>query len=224
MRGTTGLFHFAILVPSRFDLAQVLARFAATETRLSGAADHGVSEALYLSDPESNGIEIYRDRPSDEWPRTGGQLAMYTEALDLDALLGEAAAVAVESPTLPAGTTIGHVHLHVRDLAEAERFYVGVLGFEEMQRYGPSALFVSAGGYHHRVGLNTWQGEGAPAPPPDATGLRHFVIRLPDRPALERLGERLDRAGWAVETGGTGLSTRDPSGNAMRFEVSGETL
>src|SRR6185295_8844403 len=115
----------------------------------------------------------------------------------------------------------GHVHLHVRNLAEAERFYVGVLGFEEMQRYGPSALFVSTGGYHHRVGLNTWQGEGAPAPPPDATGLRHFVIRLGDRAALDRVGERLQGENWPVETRGESLSTRDPSGNGMRFELSG---
>ncbi len=219
VRGTTGLFHFAILLPERRDLAVVLARFAATGTRLSGAADHGVSEALYLSDPEGNGIEIYRDRPSEEWPRSNGQLAMFTEPLDLDALLGQAAATP-ESPTLPSGTTIGHVHLHVRDLAEAERFYVGVLGFETMQRYGPSALFVSAGGYHHRVGLNTWQGEGAPAPPPDATGLRHFVIRLPDGRALDRMEQWLGEAGVPVEAQGAGLFLRDPSGNGVRFEIS----
>jgi catechol 2,3-dioxygenase len=221
VRGTTGLFHLAILVPSRPDLANVLARLAATETRLSGAADHGVSEALYLSDPEGNGIEIYRDRPAEAWPRQGGRLAMFTEALDLEALLAEGTE-APAPPTLPAGTIMGHVHLHVRNLAEAERFYVGVLGFEEMQRYGPSALFVSTGGYHHRVGLNTWQGESAPPPPPDATGLRHFVIRLPDRAALDDVTERLDAAGVPVETLGEGLFTRDPSGNGMRFELSAE--
>ncbi|HEV7669042.1 MAG TPA: VOC family protein [Thermoanaerobaculia bacterium] len=218
VRGTTGLFHFAILVPTRRDLGVVLSRFAATGTRLSGAADHGVSEALYLSDPEGNGIEIYRDRAAEVWPRAGGKLAMFTEALDLEALLEEGSE-APPSPTLPAGTIMGHVHLHVRYLDEAERFYVGVLGFEEMQRYGPSALFVSAGGYHHRVGLNTWQGEGAPAPPSDATGLTHFVIRLPDRQALDRVGQRLEAAGVPSEEQGQGLFTRDPSGNGMRFEV-----
>ncbi len=219
VRGTTGLFHFAILVPGRRDLSAVLARFAATGTRLSGAADHGVSEALYLSDPEGNGIEIYRDRPAEEWPRSNGKLAMFTEALDLEKLLAEAADTP-ESTTLPAGTTIGHVHLHVRDLAEAEQFYVGVLGFETMQRYGPSALFVSAGGYHHRVGLNTWQGEGAPAPPPDATGLRHFVVRLPDGRALASVVERLGEAGIPTGTQGAAFLVRDPSGNGVRFEVS----
>lgn len=223
VRGTTGLFHFAILVPTRLDLANVLARFAATGTRLSGAADHGVSEALYLSDPEGNGIEIYRDRPAEDWPRAGGKLAMITEALDLEALLAEGKK-APSPPTLPAGTIMGHVHLHVRNLAEAESFYVGVLGFEEMQRYGPSALFVATGGYHHRIGLNTWQGEGAPPPPPDATGLRHFLIRLPDRRALDHVGERLRTVDRSVEPLGEGFFTRDPSGNGLRFELSGSNL
>src|SRR6185295_6531641 len=110
----------------------------------------------------------------------------------------------------------GHVHLHVRNLAEAERFYVGVLGFEEMQRYGPSALFVSTGGYHHRVGLNTWQGEGAPAPPPDATGLAHFVVRLPDRRSLAEVEDRLRQARVPFESLDQGLFLRDPSSNGIQ--------
>jgi catechol 2,3-dioxygenase len=223
VRGTTGLYHFAILVPTRRDLANVLARFAATGTRLSGAADHGVSEALYLSDPEGNGIEIYRDRPKEDWPREGGRLAMFTEALDSDALLDESSETP-PSPTLPAGTIMGHVHLHVRNLAEAERFYVGVLGFEEMQRYGPSALFVSTGGYHHRVGLNTWQGEGAPPPPPDGTGLDHFLIRLPDRRSLAEVEDRLRQARVPFESFDQGLFLRDPSGNGIQFEMSSEKI
>ncbi|MEP7010317.1 MAG: VOC family protein [Acidobacteriota bacterium] len=217
VRGTTGLFHFALLVPTRRDLGAVLTRLASTGTRLGGAADHGVSEALYLSDPEGNGIEIYRDRPEKDWPRQGGKLAMFTEALDLETLLEEVAGEP-SIAALPAGTVMGHVHLHVRNLAEAERFYAGVLGFEEMQRYGPSALFVSTGGYHHRVGLNTWQGEGAPPPPPDAAGLLQFSIRLSDRQTLDRVEERLRAAGVAIEVQDEGLFTRDPSGNGMRFE------
>lgn len=223
VRGTTGLFHFALLVPSRPDLAGVLARLAGTGTRLTGAADHGVSEALYLSDPEGNGIEIYRDRPAEAWPREGGRLAMFTEALDLEALLAEGNEEP-PVPTLPAGTVMGHVHLHVRNLAEAERFYSGVLGFEVMQRYGPSALFVSTGGYHHRIGLNTWQGEDAPPPPPDATGLRKFAVRLADLPAIDRVKERLKAAGRPLEPRGGGFFARDPSGNGIEFQLSGANL
>ena len=142
VRGTTGLYHFAILVPTRGDLAGALRRLIATNTRMQGAADHGVSEALYLADPDGNGIEIYRDRPRAEWPYAGAQLRMGADPLDLDELLAEPAE-AGDSAALAAGTVIGHVHLHVSRLDEAERFYVGVLGFSLTQRYGPSALFVS---------------------------------------------------------------------------------
>ena len=215
-RGTTGLYHFAVLVPTRGDLARSLARLAASGTRLSGAADHGVSEALYLSDPDGNGIEIYRDRDRDDWPVENGRLAMFTEPLDLDDLF----AVADGSPGdaengLVPGTTIGHVHLHVADLGPARRFYLDLLGFDLMQEYGPSALFVSAGGYHHRVGLNTWQGVGAPPPPPESTGLRHFEIRIPEAEDLERLIERLGEMGVPAEESERGFLVRDPSANAM---------
>ena len=197
-RGVTGLYHFALLVPSRKELALVLRRLAATRTPLQGASDHGVSEALYLADPDQIGIEIYRDRPRAEWPREAGQLAMGTAPLDTSALLRESDGAGDPLAPLAPGTTMGHVHLHVADLDDAERFYVGTMGFERMQRYGPSALFVSAGGYHHHVGLNTWQGAGAPPPPPDATGLRQFELLLPDGDAREALAERLRRAGVAA--------------------------
>ena len=148
---------------------------------------------------------------------------MFTEALDLEALLAEGNEEP-PAPTLPAGTVMGHVHLHVRNLAEAERFYSGALGFEVMQRYGPSALFVSTGGYHHRIGLNTWQGEGAPPAPPGATGLRQFAIRLADLPAIDRVKERLKAAGRPLEPRGEGFFTRDPSGNGIEFQLSGANL
>src|SRR5262245_28148385 len=189
VRGTTGLYHFAILVPSRGDLARALRRLVATETVLQGAADHGVSEALYLADPDGNGIEIYRDRPRAEWPIVNGRLRMGADPFDFDDLASRPDAAS--GAGLASATTIGHVHLHVSDLRAAERFYVDVLGFEMTQRYGPSALFVSAGGYHHHVGLNTWAGAGAPPPPPGAIGLKHFVVKLPDGPALEDVVARL---------------------------------
>jgi catechol 2,3-dioxygenase len=217
VRGTTGLYHFAILVPTRADLARSLRRLVAAKTVMQGAADHGVSEALYLADPDGNGIEIYRDRPRSQWPYAGGQLRMGAEPIDFDELLAEPGEPEHGAP--PAGTVVGHVHLHVARLDEAERFYVDVLGFELMQRYGPSALFVSAGGYHHHIGLNTWAGVGAPPPPPGAIGLRHFTIQLPSKAALDTVAARVSAAGMAIEPGEDGLLVRDPAGNAMKLRI-----
>jgi catechol 2,3-dioxygenase len=217
--GTTGLYHFAILVPSRRDLARALRRFVDTRTTMQGFADHGVSEALYLSDPDGNGIEVYRDRPRDEWPLAGGRLQMGTAPLDVEALLEELPNDDEPWTGFAAATRIGHVHLHVSQLAAADQFYVNVLGFDLMQRYGHAALFVSAGGYHHHVGLNTWAGVGAPAPPRGAIGLRHFTVRMASRAALEALERRLSAAGIGVDSGGDGLLVRDPSDNAIQFTV-----
>src|SRR5262249_46067786 len=145
------------------------------------------------------GIEIYRDRPRAEWPVAGGRLRMTADPLDLESVLHELEGREDSWPGLARDATIGHMHLHVSRLEDAEAFYVGTLGFELMQRYGPSALFVSAGGYHHHIGLNTWAGVGAPPPPPGAIGLRHFVVALPDRPALDRVADRIRAAGIAIE-------------------------
>jgi catechol 2,3-dioxygenase len=214
VRGTTGLYHFAILVPSRADLARALRRLVETETVLQGAADHLVSEAIYLADEDGNGIEIYRDRARADWPFVNGQLQMGADPVDFEALLAEADAGGVP---LPRGTTIGHVHLHVSRLADAQRFYVDVLGFDLMQRYGPSALFVSAGGYHHHVGLNTWAGVGAPPPPPGAIGLRHFDLLLPTDAAVADVMLRVRAAEIPIESVDGGFLVRDPSGNAICF-------
>src|SRR5262245_52154530 len=162
--GVTGLYHFAILVPTRLDLAQSLRRLVDSGTVMQGFADHGVSEAIYLADPDGNGIEIYRDRPREQWPfGSDGQLQMGTLPLDVERLLNDLGKEPIWWPGLPAGTKMGHVHLHVSHLESSEQFYVNVLGFNLMQRYGHAALFVSAGGYHHHVGLNTWAGVGSPA-------------------------------------------------------------
>lgn len=214
VRGTTGLYHFAILVPSRLDLAHALRRLVATDTIMQGAADHGVSEALYLADEDGIGIEIYRDRPRDRWPMAGGQLRMGADPMDLEALLSEAGR-ADSTTGLKAGTVIGHVHLHVPDLEGAHAFYAGLLGFELMQRYGPSALFVAAGGYHHHIGLNTWAGVGAPPPPPGAIGLKHFVVQLPDAEALAAVVGRVRAAGIVPEPVEGGLLIHDPAKNAI---------
>jgi catechol 2,3-dioxygenase len=174
-RRSSGLFHFAILVPSRAALGRSLRRLAEKRWPISGAADHLVSEALYLNDPDDLGIEIYRDRPRDEWRVVNGELAMATDPLDLQAIHDEPGA---ETPwrELESGTIMGHVHLHVPHLDTAEAFYCGQIGFEPIVRRYPGALFVAAGGYHHHMGLNTWAGVGAPAPPEHAVGMRAFTI------------------------------------------------
>jgi catechol 2,3-dioxygenase len=214
---TTGLFHLAILVPSRADLGQALRRVVGTGWRLSGASDHLVSESLYLSDPEGNGIELYRDRPRDEWPVAGGSLRIDTLPLDVGGLLSEADG-ANGNPGMPIGTTLGHVHLQVADLTAAERFWVDALGLDVMVRGYPGALFVSAGGYHHHVGLNTWAGVGAAPPPDGALGLARFEVVVPDADAVSEAGERLAVAG-PVELVDEGVLAADPSGNAVLVRV-----
>jgi catechol 2,3-dioxygenase len=222
---STGLYHFAILVPSRADLARSLARLAEMRWPLSGASDHHVSEALYLDDPDGNGIEIYRDRPRDSWRRASGEIHMTVDPLDLRGLLADEGGDLGSWQGLAPGTTIGHVHLHVADLPAAEVFYHGVLGFDVILNYGDSALFVSAGGYHHHLGLNTWAGVGAPPPPPDAAGLRHFTVLLPGQEALDQVVGRVRAAGVAIDLveavdgDGGGLLLRDPSQNGVRLTL-----
>jgi catechol 2,3-dioxygenase len=174
-RRSAGLYHVAILVPSRAALGRSLRRLAAMNWPLTGASDHLVSEALYLDDPDGLGIEIYRDRPRDGWSRRDGQLAMATDPLDLAGVHDEPGAGAPWTG-LEAGTVIGHVHLHVPHLDAAEALYCGRIGFEPTVRGYPGALFVAAGDYHHHLGLNTWTGIGAPPPPEHAVGLRSFTI------------------------------------------------
>jgi catechol 2,3-dioxygenase len=197
------------------DLAKALRRIAESRWPLDGASDHLVSEALYLSDPDGNGIEVYRDRPREEWPHSGGQLEMATAALDLHDVLGELRSDDREQAAAPAGTRMGHVHLQVSDLDEAERFYNGVLGFDVTVRGYPGALFVSAGGYHHHIGLNTWHSAGAGPAEPGSVGLRSFEVELPDERALEAAVGRIRNAGLALEEADGRPLVRDPSGNGV---------
>jgi catechol 2,3-dioxygenase len=197
--GSTGLFHVAWLHPSRAALAETVRRVVAGRWPFDGAADHGVSEALYLSDPDGLGIEVYVDRPRERWerPPDGHGVKMVTLALDLDSLMAESTEA---TAAMDADTAIGHVHLKVSDVPRAVAFYRDVLGLDE-QASLPSASFLSAGGYHHHIGVNSWQSLGGRAAPDSAPGLRQVELELSDAAALEALDKR--------------LSLRDPDGHAL---------
>lgn len=217
-----GLFHLAVLVPSRRELGFALARLAAGQWPLDGASDHLVSEALYLSDPDGNGIEIYRDRPREEWRRVDGRLQMATLPLDLNAIVREISPSDLPQPYVPTRTRIGHTHLQVSELEQTEAFYVGVLGFEVTVRGYPGALFVSAGGYHHHLGLNTWHSAGSGPAAPGSVGLRSFDVLLPDEAALDAVLTRVSSAGLPIETvpgRDSSHMVRDPSGNAVELRA-----
>lgn len=219
VRGVSGLYHFAILMPNRLELARILRNFAEKETPMQGFSDHKVSEALYLADPDRNGIEVYRDRPRSEWPYNDGKLMMATDPLDLEDILSELPPDDGAWNGLPAGTTIGHIHLHVSNLEREENFYRVVLGFDLVTRYPPSASFLSAGGYHHHIGINVWAGNGAPPPPPDAVGLRWYTIDLPSKEAREDVEQRVRSAGVEIEAHEEGHFLRDPAGNGIVLRV-----
>ena len=213
-RGHTGLFHLALRLPGRIDLARWLSHAARTQVPLSGMSDHFVSEAIYLQDPDDHGIEIYWDRPRDLWEGRIDQ--MTTAALDIDDLLTEVAPPHTEVfEGLPAGTDMGHVHLRVSDVPDAIGFYRDVLGFDLMATYGPQAAFLAAGGYHHHIGANVWQSLGAPPPPAGTASLRHATVVLPTRSALDAtLGSVADH-GQEPQPRSDGFLVRDPSGTAL---------
>lgn len=218
---TTGLYHMAIRVPSPLELARTLRRLVEGNWPLQGFADHGVSQAIYLADPDGNGIEVYRDYPRQQWRYQNGQLSMSTDPLDVDGLLAELRKEPGESRYLPQETDMGHVHLRVADIPGSEQFYCKVLGFELIQRYGPSASFVAAGGYHHHIGMNTWGSHGAPPPPAGALGMRRFTIRLPGQAELSRVADRIRSAGIMTSEENNGIFLRDPAGNGILLTANG---
>jgi catechol 2,3-dioxygenase len=205
-----GLFHFALLQPTREELAHAAVRIGAARAPLAGASDHGVSEALYLRDPDGNGIEIYADRPRAQWPPAapGDRIGMFTAPLDIDGLL---ATIAGENmrPAAGPGLVMGHVHLQVGDIGQSEAFY-RALGFERMVGM-PSAAFLAAGDYHHHLGLNVWQGLGIPPAPPDSVGLRRWTVILPDAGDVTAAAQRLRAAGVELREEDGGVLVRDPS-------------
>jgi catechol 2,3-dioxygenase len=217
--GHTGLYHFALLLPERAHLATWLAHVARERVPLAGLSDHFVSEAIYLSDPDGHGIEVYWDRPRDVWEGQVGA-RMTTMPLDTRSLLGE-----LEDPAtapfdgLPAGTVMGHVHLKVAAIADTVAFYRDVLGFGLMAQLGAQAAFLAAGGYHHHLGANTWESAGATPPPDGTAALRQATIVLPDAAERDRVVGRLERAGHESGTGDDGPAAVDPSGNALVLAI-----
>lgn len=199
-RGATGLYHFAINYPTRRDLGIAVQRLQEGGWSLDGMSDHGTHEALYLHDPDQNGIELAWDRDPSVWPKTPEEMLRAQRPLDLPGLLAEADGQTTwPNGSLPAETHIGHVHLKVADLDQSIRFYRDYLGFDLLGRWGPGAAFLSAGGYHHHIGLNTWESKGGSPPPRGTTGLYHFAINYPTRRDLASAVKRLFDNGWGVD-------------------------
>ncbi|MFE4893392.1 VOC family protein [Peribacillus butanolivorans] len=211
---TTGLYHFALLLPTRADLSIFLRHLLQTEYRF-GASDHDVSEALYITDPDGNGIEVYWDRPSSDWTWSNGEVAMGTDPLDGNSLLAESDA---KWNGLPAGTLMGHIHLHVADLRKTEEFYMLGLGFTIVNRFG-GALFTSTGGYHHHIGLNTWNGVGAPAPKKNSVGLNWYSLVFADEEARNKVIEKLNKIGAEATKEDDFYVITDPSGNEIHLVI-----
>ena len=207
-----GLYHFALLHPSRQELGRAVARLVATRTPISGASDHGISEAIYLPDPDDNGIELAADRPRDRWGDLSDPTTIGPQPLDLEGLLATVAEEQPQNHTDPA-LAVGHLHLHVGDVDQALDFYRRVVGFE-VQTLFPNAAFMSVGGYHHRLAFNTWRGEGVPPVPGGVVGLRRWTVLL-DQPDLDAVTLRLADAGIDYAVHFAGVLVRDPWNNAL---------
>ncbi|WP_078392409.1 VOC family protein [Shouchella patagoniensis] len=207
----SGLYHFALLLPDRKSLANQFAHLINKQIRLGGA-DHAVSEAIYLNDPDGNGIELYRDRPRVEWTYTeSGDVVMDTKALDVNGLQ----ALAEDWKGLPEGTCMGHVHMHVVNLSETEQFYNELLDFQTMARYGPQALFMAVGGYHHHLGFNTWSGEGATPQPQPAAGMKQYKIWVTDSQTYNVMYHRIKDKNLIIEEESGCFKVKDPSSMAI---------
>ncbi len=228
----TGLYHFAVLFPDRRELARAVARLFALKYP-NYPTDHIMTKTTYLDDLEGNGIELYTESPEDgtwtmangtfETRRADGTWSDGREPLDVNALLSHLREDDRLDVPNPPETRIGHIHLHVRNVDEAVDFYHGVIGFDVMGVAKPFRMgFVSAGGYHHHIGLNTWQGEGAPPPPADALGLSYFTVELPDQKSLEDVLARVENAGIPANQTEDGLLLYDPSQNGLMFRVANQ--
>lgn len=213
-----GLYHFAILLPDRKELGKILLHLHHHGIGI-GSSDHLVSEALYLSDPEGNGIEIYRDRAAEEWDWNGSQVVMAVDPIDAAGLVQAAEQSGEEFRGMPADTVMGHIHLHVSNLPEAKTFYVDGLGFEVVSAMGGQALFLADQKYHHHIGLNVWNGTGIPALPDNTAGLGYFTLVLESEEKRQETAGRLRELGAEVVEQSGDVEVRDPSGNTIRLTV-----
>ncbi|ASN06415.1 VOC family protein [Virgibacillus necropolis] len=213
---TSGLYHYALLLPNRLELAKILKHFIQLNVRL-GSSDHLVSEALYLNDPDGNGIEIYTDRPSSTWAWENDEVAMAVDPLDAKGILSELDDESWDG--LPAETVVGHIHLHVSELQKTEEFYGKGLGFNIVNRFGQQALFMSTGNYHHHIGLNTWAGVGAPPTSEESVGLKLFSLVYPSEQARKKVVDQLQHLGYEVQKKEDVFVTKDPSENCIELSV-----
>ncbi len=215
MPRSAGLYHFALLLPSRPALGVTLRHLLTHNAPITGYADHAVSEAIYLTDPDGHGIELYRDRPRDEWAYPAGTLRMTVDPLDVSAVLASAGNDTWRG--LPAETVMGHVHLQVADIATTEAFFVDLLGFDLMVRYGGAATFLATDGYHHHIGANMWQGAGLAPAPENVARLLEYTIVLDTPDQLAAVEDRLNAAAFTPVSSDDGLRVTDPSGLALRL-------
>jgi catechol 2,3-dioxygenase len=214
-QGTAGLYHTAFLMPTRQDHARWIQHIARNRVPISGASDHGVSEAFYLDDPEGNGVEVYNDRPKEQWQIQDGMVVMQTKQLDIEAMLREVEPGAAYTAA-PDGLRIGHIHLRVGNVERAEQFYRGAVGLDLTRRRG-GATFMSSGGYHHHVGANVWHSDGASVRDKDRAGIAWFSMEAADSAALDEATVRLKAASAEVSAIPGGIETADPWGTRVRF-------
>jgi catechol 2,3-dioxygenase len=213
-----GLYHTAFLMPTRADLARWILHAARNRVPITGASDHDVSEAIYLDDPEGNGVEVYSDRPRERWRRDGQLIFQKTDPLDIDAIVREIDPATATYPSAPEGLRIGHIHLRVGNVERAEAFYSGVLGLDVTRRR-TGATFLSSGGYHHHVAANVWHSDGAGVRNAKRAGLDWFAMEINDQPTMDGVKERLDAAGVTVDAIPGGFAAIDPWGTSIRFTV-----
>jgi catechol 2,3-dioxygenase len=212
---TAGLYHTAFLMPTRRDHARWITHIAKNRVPITGASDHGVSEAFYLDDPEGNGIEVYNDRPAERWRWEGDLVVMQTNQLDIEAVLDEIDRTTASYSTAPEGLRVGHIHLRVGSVEQAEQFYRGVIGLDLTRRRG-GATFMSSGGYHHHVGANVWHSQGAGPRDQNRAGLSWFTIEAADAGAIDAISGRLLAAKAPVDKASGGIETADPWGTRIR--------